>query len=506
MSRPRVAILGGGITGLAAAHYVKRALPLASVTVLERSARPGGWIQTERAEVDGKPVLLESGPRTLRPVGLAGAVTVDYLQQLGLEDQLIVVPKSSPSAKNRFLLRNDKIELLPSSLPAVWKKCRDSTSAMHNIGPIAIREVLRRRNPPAAGDESVYDLVARRFSPALAENLVSAIVHGIYANSARILSVEATFPSLARAEREFGSVALGMLRGATTPPPADQAALAALLAGNPDLARLWDRVKGASIYALRDGLESVVAAATKSLDAAGVEVRTETTPTKIVSTNTGLEVHTSTGAPITADHVISAIPAPALAALNPPSTDPAALAPLADMSAVTVAVTNIAFRAADVPRAVLDRCQGFGVLSPLSKGSRTDPHLLGIIFDSAAVPRPDAAEDHVVKFTVMMGGHYFVGLPALPSEAEAARRALDAIRFHLCIPPWTAEPVAVCARIHRDCIPEYAVGHVRRVDAARAALDPRVHLAGAWYRGVGVNDCVRSAWDAARTIAATARV
>lgn len=68
---PPIAVLGGGITGLSAAFHLARRSPSTQILLLEKEARYGGWINTENAEVNGQRVVLESGPRTLRPNGLA---------------------------------------------------------------------------------------------------------------------------------------------------------------------------------------------------------------------------------------------------------------------------------------------------------------------------------------------------------------------------------------------------------------------------------------------------
>lgn len=76
----RIAILGGGITGLTAAHYITRELPNAKVTIYEAGDRLGGWLQSETVEVEGGTVLMEKGPRTLRPGTDAALVTLDMVR------------------------------------------------------------------------------------------------------------------------------------------------------------------------------------------------------------------------------------------------------------------------------------------------------------------------------------------------------------------------------------------------------------------------------------------
>lgn len=62
-----IAVLGGGITGLATAYFLTQQLPKAKITVYEASDRIGGWLSSKRVEVEGGSVLFEAGPRTLRP-------------------------------------------------------------------------------------------------------------------------------------------------------------------------------------------------------------------------------------------------------------------------------------------------------------------------------------------------------------------------------------------------------------------------------------------------------
>jgi len=77
---PEIAVLGGGITGLAAAHYLTRELPRAKITIYEGSDRLGGWMKSQRIDVGTGDVVFEQGPRTLRPNPPAGLVTLDIVR------------------------------------------------------------------------------------------------------------------------------------------------------------------------------------------------------------------------------------------------------------------------------------------------------------------------------------------------------------------------------------------------------------------------------------------
>ena len=74
-----VAVLGGGITGLAAAFYLSEALPKSKIVLYEGSSRLGGWLHSTVADVAGGKVVFEQGPRTLRPTNPNGGVTLDLV-------------------------------------------------------------------------------------------------------------------------------------------------------------------------------------------------------------------------------------------------------------------------------------------------------------------------------------------------------------------------------------------------------------------------------------------
>ena len=133
---------------------------------------------------------------------------------------------------------------------------------------------------------------------------------------------------------------------------------------------------------------------------------------------------------------------------------------------------------------------------------------LGVVFDTSYSPEPDAtSEDHQgpaqdtvssrgTKLTVMLGGHYWSGWPVFPSEDEGLQMAVSVLERHLNI---TEKPAAHMVNMQADCIPQYNVGHEKRIRSAHDKLlqdyKGRLRVAGNWVNGVGVNDCLRSAWD-----------
>ena len=99
MQTMQIAILGGGVTGLAAAHALSRRFPAAHILLLESTPRLGGWLQSELVVVHNhNRILVERGPRTLRPQGSA---VLDLVRDLHIDHELITVPRTADAARHR---------------------------------------------------------------------------------------------------------------------------------------------------------------------------------------------------------------------------------------------------------------------------------------------------------------------------------------------------------------------------------------------------------------------
>jgi hypothetical protein len=164
---------------------------------------------------------------------------------------------------------------------------------------------------------------------------------------------------------------------------------------------------------------------------------------------------------------------------------------------VTVMVINLFFSNPD-----LNPHKGFGYLIPRSIPFEQNPErALGVIFDSDANIGQNADEPKGTKFTIMMGGHWWNGWEKedYPTDEEAVTMARSLLARHLGI---LDKPVATNATLQKDCIPQYPVGFQKLLEKKRQDLAHTFHhrlaVAGSWYKGVGLNDCVD---DALRTVA-----
>lgn len=154
---------------------------------------------------------------------------------------------------------------------------------------------------------------------------------------------------------------------------------------------------------------------------------------------------------------------------------------------VTVMVVNLFFKEEGlVPN-------GFGYLIPRSIGFDQNPECaLGVVFDSDSTYGQDTVPG--TKLTVMLGGHWWDTFDTYPSAEEGEEMARRVLKRHLNI---TCSPVAVNASLQKDCIPQYTVGHAKRMQEADAelhrAFGGRLGVTGNSYNGVGLNDCIKNA-------------
>ena len=149
----KIAILGGGISGLSTAYFLKNELPNASIQIIESDSW-GGWIRSVHRET-----LFETGPRTLRPQGLAGAFTLNLVKELGLDGRMEKVKKSSAAAQNRFIYSHSKLQKLPVSLLSL-----NRPDILKGIPMEIFSEFFNKtRRRVYQQDESIQDFFKRRF-------------------------------------------------------------------------------------------------------------------------------------------------------------------------------------------------------------------------------------------------------------------------------------------------------------------------------------------------------
>ena len=550
-----VAILGGGITGLATAHNVAREFPAAKVTIYEAAPRIGGWLLSKRVDVPGGSIVFEQGPRTLRPTGgltttqLVGAHTlacvilaaklislfVLQIQELGLTDDIIFSSKTSPAALNRFVYYPDHLVQLPalskdSKYAQIFTSIISEPLLRSALWPFLFEAFMDKRSDDLQ-DESVGSFVSRRLSPTFANNFLSAVIHGIYAGDIWKLSMKSIFPSLWYLEGKFDSIIKALLycwNQDLKLVNVQDLKLAGSIPFSQFDSKLQASLRNSAVYTFKDGFGQLVDRLAESLEQNPNVIKR--TDTEISTIRQDAEKQIEVGLPdqnkAYHSHMISTISASKLSALahrpssdissKPSSFDPKTsyLPSLSGSYATTVQVVSLYY---SDPHLI--PYTGFGYLIPQAVPFEQNPErALGVIFDSSyggtppstspdlhvsqtSAQTPSLAQDTVsgTKLSVMLGGHWWDDYSYYPSEQEGLELAMSVLHRHLGV---TVAPTAYNVALQKNCIPQYIVGHSARMRAAHGELTRaykgRLRVAGSWYTGVGVNDCVKAAWSVAR--------
>ena len=457
----KLVVVGGGITGLAAAH---RAVELArergralDLTLVEARDRLGGTIATER--VDG--FLVEAGPDSFlseKPWALA------LCRRLGVEDRLV---RTDDRFRKVLVWHRGRLHPLPDGfqLLAPTAMLPFAASSLFSL-PGKLRMALDVVLPRGGGDdESLGAFVRRRLGAEALERVAQPLVAGIYTADPDDLSLTATMPRFTELEKTDRSIILGLRRALRRAP----------LPGT-------SGARWSLFVTFAGGMDELITTLAGRLPAGAVAVKQRVR---------GLEragerwrVTTDGGVALDADGVILATEAHATARLAR-YLDPSLAALLEGIPYASAATVSLGYRRADVPHPL----DGFGFVVPRSERRA----LLAGTFSSVKYPGR-APEGHVL-IRGFLGGMLNAAVLA-EDDAALVGRARAELREALGI---TAAPVL--ARLHRwpASMPQYCVGHLARVEAierAAAAL-PGLALAGGAYRGVGIADCVRAGEAAA---------
>ncbi len=443
----RVAVIGGGITGLAAAHALLHPAggtgTPPQVVVFEAGGTVGGKLRT--SPFAGHPGIDEGPDAFLArlPWGTALAKTV------GLGDQL-VSPEAGKAAVWWNALHPIPEGLLLGMPTDVMGMARSKLLSWP--GKLrAATEPLRRRT--SLEPDSLGAFVRARFGSEIHLRLVDPLVGSIYAADTDHFSLAAV-PQIADLAGKGRSV---LLTGRKMPKPAPDA--------------------GPVFYAPRDGMGALALRTADAVRAAGGDVRTSELVAELARDGSGWRVNGERF-----DAVVLACPAAAGAALLA-ATAPEVARPLAAIPVADVAMVTLAIRATEWPRG-LTGMSGYLVPKPMQRlvtaasfGSQKWSHW--------------ALPDTVV-LRISLGRD---GLPVLHlSDEQLLAAAVDEVGGHLGL---TLQPHATRVSRWQGAFPQYRPHHAARVAEVEAALPAGVQLAGASYHGVGVPTCIRSAQRAA---------
>jgi oxygen-dependent protoporphyrinogen oxidase len=463
MSRGRVIIVGGGISGLAAAWYLRQGDPDLDLVVLDGSDAPGG--QLRRATLAG--IDIDVGAEAIlarRPEGTG------LCRALGLAERLV-----HPATMSAAIWSRGALHPMPTGTLMGIPSNPAAALGVLDADEIAWAEGERGRPIEATvQDVSVGELVSARLGSAVVDRLVEPLLGGVYAGHAHRLSLQATMPQLWQAA----------IAGESLTAAAERASSVASLNKTPVFAGL---VGGVGVLAeeltgdlLEQGVRITPKTVVRELDRTTVNGR----PGWALTTG-------PVPAPVVfeADALIIAVPAaPAAKLLAGPA--PGAASELATITYASMAIVSVALPRHRFPQLPLSGFLVPPVEGRAVKASTFSTNKWGWVADAA----PDL----------------FIARASLGRSQEEAllqRNDEDLVRITLSdlgdalglqLPP------PVDSHVHRwgGALPQYAVGHVDRVARIRAAVArvPGLELAGAAYQGVGIPACIASGRQAAEAV------
>ncbi|HEV8202921.1 MAG TPA: protoporphyrinogen oxidase [Pyrinomonadaceae bacterium] len=453
----RIIVIGGGITGLAAAHRVHELNPSIKVTVLEASPRLGGTIQTEHR--DG--FLLERGPDSFiseKPEALALA------KRLGLESQII---ETNETFRRSFIVRNGRLRAVPEGFQLLapsrmWPFITSDIFSLAGKARMAADLVLPRKS--TNGDESLASFVRRRLGQEALARMAQPMVGGIYTADPETLSLRATLPRFLDMEQKHRSLILAMLRQSRAQKTGTSGARYSLFLS-------FDR-----------GMQVLVDAVTEITADFRVKTRVQR-----VSFDQGWTITTDQGEQLKADAVCLAVPAFVAASLVS-DVDARLADKLRAIKYASTATINFGYRRT----AINHPLNGFGFVVPVIEKRS----LIACTFSS--VKFAGRAPNNHVLLRAFAGGALQPEIFAL-DEATMARRVEADLRELLKI---REDPRFIEVAKWERSMPQYEVGHLDRmneIDTLVAKL-PGLALAGNSYRGAGIPDCIRSGEAAAQAL------
>lgn len=437
-----IAVVGGGISGLAVAYFLLKSGENIDVIVYESTSRTGGKIWTDRVEgflfERGANGFLDNKPKTL-----------------ALCDDLGITPlRSNSNAKKRFIVSDGVLKALPESPPAFLKSDLISWSGK-------LRMLYELIAPVGPDEETVAEFILRRLGREALEKLIDPMVSGVFAGDPYRMSITSCFPRIKEMEKEYGSLIRAMMRirrerkreaggGVSVAPP-----------GN--------------LTSFRMGAQTLPDALTSCL---GDRVRLDVSVQGLERQDEGYRLHTSSGVH-DADVVVLASPAFVSSEI------------LRDLdSEISNLLSDIPYPPLSVVCLGYDRSKvshplnGFGFLIPHIEGRR----ILGTLWDSSIFP--NRAPAGYLLLRTMIGGAQSPDLAMLDDDS-LVKTVLDELKPIISI---KGDPDLIRIFRWEKAIPQYLLGHDERLRLLedRLLAHPGIYLAGNAYRGVGMNDCIEN--------------
>ena len=449
-----VAIIGGGISGLSALHYVKRDFPQLSVKLFESEKRLGGTIGTDH--VNG--YSFDWGPNGFLD---REPLTLELCEQLGLNPEL---ERANNKVTNRFILRKNRLRSVPMSPPAFLTSDILPMTAKLRV----MMEPFAKKRPEGI-DESIYDFVQRRIGKAAADYLVQPMVSGVYGGVAKELSLKSCFPIMREMEDEYGSLFKAMIAKAKA------AKAKGKKSGGPSGPGGWLTSFKGGLYKIIDQFQNEY----------NSDISCNKKAVSISRDGTLYNIEFSDKSNIKAQYIILATPSYVASEMTLPLSDNLSRS-LGKIPYAPISVICLGYNRQQVSHDL----EGFGFLVP----QKENRNILGSIWTSSIFE--NRAPRDKVQFRTMVGGdgdHDSIKL----TDDQLLERVIKDMNDIVGL---NGEPDFVKIYKWEKGIPQFKIGHSKIMEELEKELSSlgNIFITGNSYYGIGLNDCVKQSYKVVR--------
>ncbi|MEW6068169.1 MAG: protoporphyrinogen oxidase [Nitrospirota bacterium] len=445
-------IIGGGISGLSLSYFLLQRKPSIDIVILESEKKAGGKIWTNKIDgflcEGGVNGFLDNRPKTLELIGKLGIAPL----------------RSSDDARKRFIFSDNKLHRLPESpVSFFFSNLLSLYGRLRIISEIFVPKKIEN-------EESLADFARRRLGKEAYEKLIDPMASGIYAGDPENMSLKSCFPKIYDLEKNYGSLIKAMIK---------------LQKEAKKSGKKVGAGPGGILTSFHEGMGSLINALKNYL---GDRLKTNS---KVVSIDRHAEkyvIHLADNSKFEAEAVVIATPAHETSDIVR-NIERNLSSVLKEIFYPAVSVVCLGYKKEKLNRPV----DGFGFLVPHREGKK----VLGTLWDSSIFP--NRAPQGYVLLRSMIGGMRKSELAMQPEE-KLTDIVLNDLKDIMGL---KAEPDFVKVYRHEKGIPQYFLGHQKRLDIIDGIVSKfkGLYITGNAYRGISVNDCIENSYKLAERIA-----
>ncbi len=437
----KVAILGGGISGLVTGYYLKKQFPELDFTIFEKKSKVGGVLET----LNDNGNIYELGARGIRPFG-KGKVAVDFLEEIGMTNKIML---ADGKIKGRYIYLNKKLEKFPDNISSLL-----FSKATKGISKAFVTDILIQKNNKQKKDESISSFLDRHFGSKLKEILFDPIISGTWAGNMDHLSIQQSFPRLVELEKQHGSLLFSLFKSRFKSKQSDSP------------------YQMADIISFKGGMSDFV---NELADQLCPHVQLSSSIDSL-SRHGNKVILEQQGSKSDFDMVISTIPAYALSDLL--IDFPVGLTRgLSNIEYAPVAIVPIGYKNK------VNNFKGYGYLVP----HKEQQNILGVYWNDLAFT--SHGQQKGSTFTVLLGGTKYKNFHDYKEE-DLINQAVDDLSKHMGI---KEKPNFTHCKILKKALPQYNLGHGENIKWIQDLAPQNLMIKGNFIGGVGMSDIIRNA-------------